>query len=46
MDHFQKLRTIMLASTLSVSIYEIDIPHDVDHHGMIRLNLKKSSASL
>ena len=24
-----------------VSIYKGEIPHDVDHHGMIRLNLRQ-----
>ena len=45
MDHFPKLAHDHASLDFEgVSIYEGEIPHDVDHHGMITLNLETTIA--
>ena len=45
MDHFPKLAHDHASLDFEgVSIYEGEIPHDVDHHGMITLNLENTIA--
>ena len=44
MDHFPKLAHDHASLDFEGVIYEGEIPHDVDHHGMITLNLETTIA--